>query len=235
METSQRRSRLLGWAFVFQFVTSFTSMALFLPLATGVQGLAGGSPEIGRVMTSMASNSTFVYLNILGELLTAAGVIFLGALLCRELRKVYEGLALTAWGLYVVEAALLAVGRIVLYSLLLLSQEYVTTGSPPAMEPLGRMLYEGMTYTSTVFNFLFCLGGTIFYALLFRSALVPRALSLWGLVGVSGVLVGTTISLFDARPSVFFFLAYIPFELAIGVWILLRGLNAKTVTHQEKS
>lgn len=222
MENAAKRSRILGGAFLFQFVTSFTSMAVFLPLATGVPGLSS-QVDIGRTMVQLAANPTFVSLNILGELLTALGVLFLGALLWRQLRGTHEALAMTAFGLYVVEGTLLAVGRIILYALLVLSQQYVAAGNAVELETTGLLLYEAMSYGSTILNLLFCLGATIFYALLLRARTVPRLLSWWGLISVQGVFVGALMNLFDVNPPLFLFLAYVPFELVIGVWILVKG------------
>ena len=49
--------------------------------------------------------------NILGEIITAAGIIFLGAVLFVTLRNQGEKTALTALGLYILEAVLLAASR----------------------------------------------------------------------------------------------------------------------------
>lgn len=222
METHKKQYQVVGWAFVFQFVTSFTSMAIFLPLATGVQG--SGSPEaIGPVMALVAADSPFVYLNLLGELLTAVGVIFLGASLYRMLRRPHEGLALTAFGLYLVEAALLALGRLVFYAFLVLSQLYMAEGRPVALETPGRLLYETMTYTTTLLNFFFCGGGILFYSLLFKARVVPRFLSLWGLLSLQGVFVGVLMNFWGGNPPLFLFLAYVPYELVLGVWMVFHG------------
>jgi hypothetical protein len=95
METTEKRSRLLGLAFLIQFVTSFTFGVVVLPKATGIQ--AFGAPEnIGQIMATIAGNAGLIQLNILGEFVTAAGVIFLGAILYSTVKKQHEGLALTA-------------------------------------------------------------------------------------------------------------------------------------------
>jgi len=227
MIATEKKSRILGLAFLIQFVTSITTGLVVLPMATGVQGL-GLLENIGQTMANIAKNAGLIHLDILLELVTAAGVIFLGAMLYSALRKQNEGLALTAFGLYVLEGALIAVTRLALFALLLLSQQFIAAGSPVSLEPTARMVYEVMSYSSKMFNLAFCLGGTIFYALLFRARTVAWPLSLWGLVSVQGVFAGVLIGLFGVKAPIFLFVLYIPFELVIAVWILIKGVKTET-------
>ena len=227
MGTTEKKSRILGLAFLIQFVTSITTGLVVLPMATGVQGL-GLLENIGQIMATIARNAGLIHLDILLELVTAAGVIFLGAMLYSALRKQNEGLALTAFGLYVLEGALIAVTKLGLFALLVLSRQFIAAGSPVSLEPMARMVYEVMSYSSKMFNFAFCLGGTIFYALLFRARTVAWPLSLWGLVSVQGVFAGVLIGLFGVKAPIFLFVLYIPFELVIAVWILIKGVKTET-------
>ena len=170
-----------------------------------------------------------IHLNILLELVTAAGVIFLGAMLYSALRKQHEGLALTAFGLYVLEGALIAVTKLALFALLALSRQFIAAGSPASLEPTARLIYEIMEYSSKMFNFAFCLGGTIFYALLVKSRIVALPLSLWGLISAQGVFAGVLLGLFGIQAPIFLYVLYIPFEFVIGVWILIKGSEGAAV------
>jgi hypothetical protein len=224
METTEKRSRLLGLAFLIQFVTSFTFGVVVLPKATGIQ--AFGAPEnIGQIMATIAGNAGLIQLNILGEFATAAGVIFLGAILYSTVKKQHEGLALTALGLYVLEAVLIAIKMLLLFALLVFSRQFIAAGSPPSLEPTARMINDVMSYSSKMLNLAFCLGGTIFYALLYKARSVARPLSLWGLVSAQGVFAGVVLGLLGASAPVFLYVAYIPFELVIAVWILIKGVK----------
>jgi hypothetical protein len=228
MGTTEKKSRILGLAFLIQFVTSITNGLVVLPMATGVQGF-GLLENIGQTMANIARNAGLIHLDILLELVTAAGVIFLGAMLYSAVRKQNEGLALTAFGLYVLEGALIAVTKLALFALLVLSKQFIAAGSPVSLEPMARMVYEVMSYSSKMFNLAFCLGGTIFYALLFRARTVAWPLSLWGLVSAQGVFAGVLLGLFGVEAPIFLYVLYIPFELVIAIWILIRGVKKETV------
>jgi len=75
----------------------------------------------------------------------------------------------------------------------------------------------------------FCLGAILFYILLYRSKAIPRWLSLWGLITVLPVLAGTLTAIFDVHLPFIFFLPYFPFELFIGIWILVKGIPEAAV------
>jgi hypothetical protein len=227
MEIAEKKSRILGLAFLIQFVTSITSGVVVLPRATGIPGL-GLLENIGQTMANIAKSAGLIHLDILLELVTAAGVIFLGAMLYSALRRQNEGLALTAFGLYVLEGALIALTGLGLFALLGLSQQFIAAGSPVSLEPAARILYDVMSYTSKMLNFAVCVGATIFYALLLSARTVPWPLSLWGLVSIQGVFAGVLLGLFGVHAPIFLYVLYIPFELVIAVWILIRGVKVET-------
>ena len=219
MNTVNKNSRVLGVAFLLQFVTSFSS-GVFLQPALMVPG------NISEGMIKIANNAWLMRANILVDMLTALGIIFLGAILFVTLRKQNEKIALVALGFYVLEAALLAVSRIAAFSLLGISQEFVTAGHPAFLQTMGNLAIESMDFGgSTLHMLVFCFGGILFYYLLDKSRIVPRVLSLWGLITVFPLLIATLSAIFGYELPVFFYLPYLPFELAIGVWILVKGIK----------
>jgi hypothetical protein len=228
IDKTEKKSRILGLAFLVQFVASFTGMAIILPLATGVKSF-GPTGDMARTLASIAGHAGLVHLDILLELLTAGGVIFLGAMLYVTVRKQHEGLALTAFGLYVLEGALIAVSKLALFGLLVLSRQFVAAGSPASMLMTAGLIDEIMQYSSKLLNLAFCLGGTIFYALLAKARAVALPLSIWGLVGAQGVLAGVLLGLLELKAPALLYFPYIPFELAIGVWILVKGVKKEGV------
>jgi hypothetical protein len=219
MNTVNKTSRILGLAFLLQFVTSFAS-AMFLRAAWFVPG------SMSETLVKIANNALMVRLNILFDMLTALGVIFLGAMLFITVRKQNEKMALTALGFYILEGALLAVSRTETFSLLRLSQEYVSAGQPVILQTFGNMAFESMEFAGGTLHMLaFCLGGIMFYYLLDKSRVVPRALSLWGLIAVFPMLIGTLTQVFGYSIPFIFYVPYVPFELMIAIWILIKGIE----------
>jgi hypothetical protein len=219
VNTIHKTSRILGIAFLLQFVTSFSSGA-FLKSVWFVPG------NMSDTLLKIANNPSLFRFNILLDVLTALGVVFLGAMLFLPTREQNEKMALTAFGFYLLEAALLAASRAEAFSLLRISQEYAASGQPANLLTMGQIAYESMDFVGNTLHMLaFCLGGILFYALLYQTGVVPRFLSLWGLVAIFPMLIGTLTQVFGSTIPFTFYLPYVPFELVIGIWILVKGIQ----------
>jgi hypothetical protein len=123
MTTQNKTSRILGLAFLLQFITSVSSGSLLRPLWLVPD-------DIRATMLKIAENPILLRVHILVDMLTALGVILLGAVLFATLKKQNEKLAFTALGFYILEGALLGASRIGTFSLLQLSAEFASTGQP---------------------------------------------------------------------------------------------------------
>ena len=217
MNTVNKTSRILGLAFLLQFATSITS-GLLLRQNWYVPG------DINASLIKIASNAAWLRVNIIVDMLTALGVIFLGAMLFITLRKQNEKLALTALGFYILEAALLATSRLATFALLRFGQEFAATGQA-VLPLLGQIAFDAMEFVGGSLHMLaFIPGGVLFYYLLDQARIVPRALSLWGLIAVLPFLIGTPLAIMGYEIPMALYLPYIPFELVIGLWILIKGI-----------
>jgi uncharacterized protein DUF4386 len=98
------------------------------------------------------------------------------------LKAINRKIALVALGLYVVEAAALAVSRFSTFSLLRLSQESVLNGHSPHLQTLGSVFFESQNFGYSVHMLFFALGATLFYYLFFKSGFIPRGLAILGLI-----------------------------------------------------
>jgi len=151
------------------------------------------------------------------------------SLLYVVLRDQIRAVALVALGLWMAEAVMLAVKTLGLYGLLAVSAEYVDAGTPAAAayyyEPVGTLSLGISQHAGDIGMLFFCLGGLLWYYLLFQSRIVPRLLSLWGLVAVPLVLVATVLLIWDHSldPSIALYALYVPFELVLGLWLLIKG------------
>ena len=79
MKTINKTSRMLGFAYLLQFVTSITS-GVILKSAWFVEG------DMGKTMLKIANAPLLFRAGILLDMLTALGVIFLGVMLFLTLR-----------------------------------------------------------------------------------------------------------------------------------------------------
>jgi hypothetical protein len=212
--------RLLGVAFLIQAVGSFVSGAILLePLMV--------EDNIIITMTNFANNVFQVRAGIVGEMITALGIVMLGSLLYVTLKKQDGRIALIALGLYVMEATILAVSRIATFTLLHISQESVMAAHPVHLVSLGSTLYAFQEFGYSLLMLPFALGATMFYYLFYKSGVIPRNLNYLGLVAAPLALIGTLLHLLGVGLPMFLFvvafLPNLPFELGVGLWLLIKG------------
>ena len=218
MNSDRNTPRLLGAAFLLQAVASLVSgLILLQPLIV--------SGNIINSMTNISNNALQMRASIVGEMITAIGIVILGVLLYITLKKQNMKIALVALGLYLIEAALLAASRIPAFSLLRISQESVIAGHPAYLQTLGNLLYESLDFGYSLHMLVFVLGATLFYYLFFKSGFLPRVLSLWGLIAAPLALIGILFVLFGYDVPIVVFLPNLPFELTIGVWLMVKGIR----------
>ena len=217
MNTDKNTPRFLGAAFLLQAVASLAWTLLLEQLIV--------SGNITDIMTDIANNALLMRASIVGEMITTIGIVLLGVLLYVTLKKQNRTIALVALALYLIEAAILAFREILAFSLLRISQESVIAGHPAHLQTLGNLFYESQSFGYSLHTLVFGLGATLFYFLFFKSGYIPRILSLWGLIAAPLAFIGTLFELFGYVVPLFVFLPNLPFELTIGVWLMIKGFN----------
>jgi len=218
MNLDKNTPRLLGAAFLLQAIASLVGgLILLQPLIV--------SGNIIDSMTNISNNALQMRASIVVEMITAIGIVILGVLLYITLKKVSLKISLVALGLYIIEAALLAASRIPAFSLLRISQESVIAGHPTYLQTLGNLSYESQSFGYDLHMLAFALGATLFYYLFFKSGFLPRILSLWGLIAAPLALIGILFALFGYDVPIVVFLPNLPFELTMGIWLMVKGIR----------
>jgi len=223
MSVEMNTIRLLGAAQLFVFTASLLSDRLLASVL--------GSGDISEMLVNISKNLTRVRMSNLFALFNCVGIVILGVLFYVVFYKEHRIIALVALGFFIAEAITLAVSKIGTFGLIPLSQEFVEVGTPQASsyQTLGNFLYYGVNQRGYDIHMLFfCLGGILWYYLLYISNSIPRALALWGLIAVCLLLIPMLIQLYDRDllPATgILALPYLPFEVVLGLWLLVRGFT----------
>jgi hypothetical protein len=80
--------------------------------------------------------------------------------------------------------------------------------------------------------FFYCIGGILFYYLFLKSKYVPKVLPIWGLIAASLGFIGELFVLFGYAVPLYVFLPILPFELFIGIWLMVKGLNSSAIASE---
>ncbi|MGD2179068.1 MAG: DUF4386 domain-containing protein [Anaerolineae bacterium] len=182
-------------------------------------------------LTLVSENRTQVILGVLLEI--ANGVAYLGiaVLMFAVLRRRFESAALGYVGFRIIEFVMQALSSLGALSLVTLSEEFVGAGSADAsaFQAAGTVLLAQRSWAFQMVSITLPLGALLFYPMLYRSKLIPRFISVWGVIGALTVLTTTMLDIFalSVGPVIGLILG-LPMllnELFLGVWLIIRGFN----------
>jgi hypothetical protein len=216
----QTTARAAGALFVTATVAGVLSAALL-----GIQN----DPDS---LVSVAANRNQIVLGVVLVVTMILAIIMIPAVLFPVLKQHDEALALGYVATRIVEAVTLLPAAVSPLLLVALSAEYTGAGAPDAAHfgTLRALIlsYEdlGLPIGTTVFS----VGALILNYLLYRSNLVPRAISVWGLVGAALYLVDGLLVMFDlvVQSSVLGVTMAAPIalnEMALAVWLIIKGFG----------
>lgn len=210
--------RMLGAAFLVQAIASAVSGLVLPP----VDLLAPSAPDdMVSAMADIAAGEGLLRASIVGEMITAAGIVALGVLLFTVVRRHGRNVAFIAFGLYLIEAALLAMREVLVFALWWTSEEAAGGGSTEGLLPMATMLYEAQSFAYSLHTLVFAAGATIFYILLARAGTLPRPLIGLGLIAAPLALIGQVLVALGVDVPLYVFIPNLPFELGAGLWLAL--------------
>ena len=158
------------------------------------------------------------------------------------LRTHNEGLALGAAGFRIIEGVFDCIGAVLILLLATLSREFIKAGPADLaqFQNLGTLLAEGRIWVGDVTAVTaWCIGAYLYYSLFFRTRLVPRWLSLWGLAGITLVVAASMLVLFRQMPSLSTvqMLMSLPIavqEMVLAIWLIVRGFSPTAIASPQR-
>jgi hypothetical protein len=147
------------------------------------------------------------------------------------LKKYNKGLALGYISFRLTESICIIISSITLLSILTISQETVAgTIDAANYQPIGSLLLALQNWSFEIGTLIFLgLGGFFLYYPLYELKLVPRVLSIWGLIGAVCVLLYGLLGLFGlTADSVTLNLLAAPIaiqEMVFAVYLIVEGFS----------
>jgi Domain of unknown function (DUF4386) len=219
---TKKVATIVGILFLVQMITASVShSAILVPLLFGDNFLA-----------AISDNSNMVILAMLLDFVCGASVFGIGVILFPILKKHSETIALWHVGLRLNEWVMLTISGIFLLTLVAISKEYVVTAIPEHsyLQVLANHILKARGYTKILMLLGFCLSASMFYYLLFKSKLLPRFISIWGLIGVLLLSVEVVSNIYGH--SIGGIMIMLPMglnEIFLGIWLIVKGFNQSAV------
>jgi hypothetical protein len=219
MTATRKNAILIGVLFILATVFGSVCALLMNPIL--------GAPDY---LASMAANQNQVILGTVLNFAMALCCAGVGLSLFPVLRKYSEGVAIGTTGFRILESVLQVLNVIFMVFLLQLSREYVLAGSPAVsqFQVVGAVIQTGSDWISNSGMLIFWgVAAVMYYSLFYQYRLIPRWISLWGLIGIALTIIVATLTMFDTKfVSLQFAFAPIAIqEMVMAVWLIVKGFN----------
>lgn len=222
MKSDNRNARIAGVSFIISY------LGLILGLSVSATILDGDYLALAY------PNAIQLGIGMLLESLNGIAVIGIAVMLYPILKRYNEGIALAYLGFRGVEALLSILGSTKAIALVDLSHEYIEAGSPAGsyFETFGALVLADRHWHMEMLTLFFILGAFIFYYILYRTEILPRYISIWGLLAVVLITALNVILYLGFNPGlilIVFALPIIANEIFIAIWLIVRGVNTSTI------
>ncbi len=224
LNTYKKNARIAGILFI---------IATAVPI---LSFLFTGSLNAPDYLVSISVNVNQVIIGALLLLIMGLAVAGIAIWLYPVLKKQNESLALGSVSFRLIESVFHILYVVGLLSLVTLSQEFVKAGAPDAsyFQSLGTLILAARDWAGVLGSFAFILGAMMYYYLFYQSKLIPRWLSVWGLIGVPFWIAAALLHLFGlVEPfSTTLILLDLPIainEMVLAVWLIVKGFNSSAI------
>ncbi|MGZ5491845.1 MAG: DUF4386 domain-containing protein [Nitrososphaeraceae archaeon] len=222
MNSNRKTAIVAGILFIFATVVNLLSNVAFL------KPILDAPDYLSRIFASENQILIGSLLHIIASFACAGIAIALYPVL----RKYNEGLALGSVGFRIAEGMLYVFGSIGVLMLLPLSQEFIKAGMPGAsyFQTLANSLLSMRDWTGILVVITFGAGALMYYAIFYKSKLIPRWLSGWGFIAaalclISGILVMFNIIEFFTPVQIAINIPIALQEIVLAIWLIVKGFN----------
>lgn len=228
LDTSRRSAVIVGVLFIIATAFLFIGEAIYGPILESPDYLEIAYPN--RIMATIG---------VLLEFACVLAIPLIPVVLYPILRKHNEALALGYFGFRFLEAVLFVLVQINTLIVISFSQSYLSSGRADAAswQNLGSAFQSWNLWAFYFYIFFFTIGGLLFYSALYQSELVPRFISVWGLIAAALLLVGTVLEIVEALSGIpagvreLVYAAPIALnEMVLAVWLIVKGFNPAAMT-----
>jgi hypothetical protein len=187
--------------------------------------------DVGATAGNIAGSELLFRLGLASDLVSFAGIVVLALALYLLLKPVNRTLALLGLCWWLGEAFILALNTLNDYIVLILlsGADYLSVFDAAQLQALVRVFLEAHLTGYNIGLIFFALGSVIFSYLFYSSKYIPRVLSGWGIFASVLFLAGTFVILVEPSYEGIAYQFINPpialFELAIGAWLLIKGVR----------
>jgi len=225
-DPSERSRKLVSRVLGALFLLGFLTYGVGFGLVTSVVGAPDFLARIPARQTTLLLGAFLMLLNSIVDV--GKGVLFFPVLERHGKRT-----ALLYLVTMIVEVLLLDIGVLSLLMLVPLSHEGVGAAQAHGgwASALGALAIQSNALAYQIGEMSLGLGCVFLCLRLLRSGLIPRFMAIWGVVGYAILVEGTIAELFGSHIGLALSIPGGLFEVALGVWLLIKGFEPDAYRH----
>ncbi len=224
MDTIRKNTIIAGALYLVGFIAGILSIAS-----------AADDPEY---LIKTAANANQTLFAALFQFVMIVAYLGIAITLYPIIKKFNERLALGFLSFRIIGTVFILIGVILLLLILTISQDFVRTGSSnlPMFQLIGELLRTGRDYVNHIAMIVSLnIGGIMLYLLLYKARLVPRWLTVWGIVGAIVTIIASFLIMFGLidiiTPEYMIMNVPIVFqELTFAIWLIVKGFDRKLIS-----
>ncbi len=214
-------------------MATFAGAGFLLAIVFGIVGLALTESYIQDLdFTLIANNAISIKIGAIVTMFMALSVMMISLALYPVLKKKSPSLALGYVGLRFLEGFIFIINAVIFLMLITLSKDITNV---EFNNSIGHLLLEARNHLGHIAldMAVFSIAALILYYLLFKSKLVPKWLSIWGLIASVIYMAAAYMVLFGFEPlSPAYIAMNIPLalnEAALGIFLIAKGFNKDAI------
>lgn len=227
MNSNRKNEVVVGVLFIMATVFGVIAASIFTPVLN--------SPDY---LIMISANENQMVIGTMLYFFMAMSCAGIGLALYPLLKKYSEILAIGTVGFRVIEGMIQVIGAIIMICLLALSREFVKAGVPTNsyFQVIGAILKAGNDWIGNGAMLLpWCIGALMYYFVFYKFRLIPRWLSVWGLVGITLTIISSLLIMINPVFGTVQTAANLPIalqEMVFAVWLIIKGINPSAIDIQ---
>ena len=226
MKSNKKVGRLVGLLFLIIFILGVT-MYQFLQ-----------SPLfMDNYLTATSSSANQIIISCLLGVVSGLLTVIISIVLFPIFKRHNATLAYIYFAVCILYFVAIAIDNVSVLSLLELSKEYVNSGgeNSDTYKIMGTVLYGRHWWTHYFTLLISCFPVFVLYYTLYLSKLIPRIISIIGIIAVFLMFSEELLSMFGGSISMNMLLPLGLIQLFLPLWLLFKGLNSSILQPEIKA
>jgi len=215
-----------------QKIGRITGVLLLLVFISGIiifQFLQGAVLFSEDFITTTSENSNKIISSTLLGIVNGLVSIVIATLLLPIFKRHSPNLTYLYFAFCILNFIAIMADNVSVISMLELSNEYVKNGNDSSLEILETLVFQRHRWTHYFYLLISCFPVFILYYTLYLSKLVPRILSIFGIVAVIIMFIEELLSIFGNSISMDMLLPIALIQLILPLWLIFKGLNSPSL------